>query len=285
MDSQITTHASSYAYTSNNYPAFYDAWVQHLFGSVSNDTTAYLSRLPPSTSPIIVDLCTGTGRVLKDFVPHLRSLDSSVKLYGIDHSAAMLARAAQTFPAGEELVQPVWRAASATNFSDMLEEGDRGRVDLIVFSAGSIAHLTEREEVRLFLREVESVLKPREGVAVVSVLAECIPITHNEDKAEPEYEAPLNLPCKEPGQEGWWIKSPTVVTWNAARDVRTDSFSVEFYSADGGERVWREELKWSLVMFDEEGFRQDVEGAGLVVDEVVGEGEGYERFYVLKTKV
>lgn len=192
----------------------------------------------------------------------------------------MLSRAAQTLSAEVQ-----WKAASATNFSDVLEEGDKGLVDLLVFSAGSIAHLTEREEVQLFLREVKGVLRPGEGVAVVSVLTEVIPGSPQGEgeETEPEYEAPLTLPCNEQGQGGWWIKSPTVVTWNAARDVRTDSFCVEFYSADG-ERVWKEELRWSLGMFREEAFKEDVEDAGLVVAEIVGEGKGHERFYVLKTR-
>lgn len=153
---------------------------------------------------------------------------------------------------------------------------------MLVFSAGSIGHLVEREEVRLFLAELKSVLKPSDGVAVVSVLTDCIPGKSSPQPA-PVFEVPLNLPCKDGPQKGYWIKSPTTVTWNANKDVRTDTFSVEFYSTDG-ERVWREELKWSLAMFDEEAFKEDVEAAGLEIKELVSEGESFERFYVLKTK-
>jgi hypothetical protein len=46
LDTQLTSHAS-YAYTSPFYPAFYDHWVTHLFGTSPPASTPLLARLFP----------------------------------------------------------------------------------------------------------------------------------------------------------------------------------------------------------------------------------------------
>lgn len=280
MDTQPSTHisSSSYAYVSPRFPCFYDAWVHYLFGSKSIDTEVYLSQLPYNNkSPVIVDLFTGSGRVLKEIIASGRAPGAT--LYGIDHSPAMLARASTTTaPTGGVK----WRCASATSFASALDDDDGGaKADLLIASAGSVSHLIHRDEVRGLLTEVARALAVS-GVAVVSVLAEMLAETAGAGEDDIGL---LTFPCEDDGEgrKGRWVKSPTVATWDGSGRVRVDTFQVEFYE-DGVEQVvWREELKWSLATFDEDQWAADVAEAQLEIAEIVPESEvNGQRFYVLK---
>ncbi|KAF8535905.1 S-adenosyl-L-methionine-dependent methyltransferase [Trichophaea hybrida] len=162
--------------------------ITHLFGSGPPASTQLLNRLFPLTSnPIILDIGTGTGAII-------RALPSSLaEVWAIDHSSAMLDRARKTTP--EREVHWV-------------------ETNLAVFAAGGVGHLVETEERVGFLRELRKVLKAG-GVGVVSVLKE-------EGKFGEEQELVLES-AEEAGVV--YKKMPTVARWEG--DVRTDRFVVE----------------------------------------------------------
>ncbi|KAF8245435.1 S-adenosyl-L-methionine-dependent methyltransferase [Wilcoxina mikolae CBS 423.85] len=254
LDTQLTTHASTYAYTSPFYPAFYDHWITHLFDSGPPACTPLLTRLfPPTPNPVILDIGTGTGAIIR-ILP-----SSPAEVWAIDHSSSMLDRARKTTP-GREVH---WVETSATALPGELE----GRVDLAVFAAGGVGHLVEREERVGFLRELRRVLKTG-GLGVVSVLKE---------EGEFGEEQELVLESTEEA-EVVYKKMPTVVRWEG--DVRTDRFVVERWR--GEEREWKGDCEWSLVRWEDGWWREEIEEAGLQVREVV-EGE-VESWWVLERK-
>ncbi|PWW74608.1 hypothetical protein C7212DRAFT_365029 [Tuber magnatum] len=283
---------SSYAYISPRFPVFYDAWVFAMFGNTHSDTSVYQKYLRSySHRLVILDLCTGTGRVVRGLgrdYPH-KSLEDAI-IYGIDHAPAMVQRARATSAPTHPTQEFKWKVAPATGFYQVLDNGDK--VDLLINSAGSISHLPNRRDVRLFLGQVKKSLRPETGVALISVLTEMIhgpqeeeEIGESNDPVEHGMGA-LVLPCKDDGEglSGQWHKSPTKVIWNEDKTVRTDSFCLELRT-DDGTVAWREDLHWELALFDEDAWAADVQGAGLEVVDTVPEGDTFQRFYVLSNPI
>ncbi|RPA95497.1 hypothetical protein L873DRAFT_1314561 [Choiromyces venosus 120613-1] len=199
----------------------------------------------------------------------------------------MVQRARVTYKPIYPMQEHRWKVASATDFAEALDKRDK--VDLLINSAGSISHLPNRRDVRLFLDQVKKSLRPETGVAIISVLTEMLhgpegktelggsdsPVEHGMGE--------LILPCQDDGEglSGSWRKSPTKVIWNEDKTVRTDSFYVELHTDSKGTVAWREDLDWSLAVFDEKAWAEDIGGAGLEIVEMIPEGDGHERFYVL----
>lgn len=277
----------TYAYSHSSYPEFYDLWTTHLFGhEASSDATIIvetiiraIDRHVDIIKPVIViDLGTGTGRVIKDVLRVLPQPRAPLTLVGVDHSAAMLARACSTTFALRDTMQEIaakvniqWIHASATTYADALLESSSNEgepqnavADVIIFSAGSIAHLTAPGERQAFLQQTATLLAPG-GVALVSVLTDFfVPIGGSIPERASELDEGVALKSAEmPGTT--FVKEPTVEEWDAAREVKTEKFSVQLVrDVDGGE-LWKETVGWSLRTLREKEWLDDVEGVGLLI--------------------
>ena len=137
MDTQHSTHGSSYAYSSPGYSNFYDAWVESLFtssGAASptappkkNEDIALFAeqireQVGKSTRDVnVIDLGTGTGRVVCELYRELSGATcdpcvaglgqnssvppappTQISIWGINHSAKMLDAAVNTFASLEQ---------------------------------------------------------------------------------------------------------------------------------------------------------------------------------------
>jgi SAM-dependent methyltransferase len=136
LDSQLTTHASNYAYTSPSYPLFYDLWITHLLGPGAPESSPLITSLYPCgiSTPVILDIGTDTGSILLH-LPH----SPNAEIWAIDYSPAMLTRAQSKL---SNRKQVNWIETSATDLPEELT----GRVNLAIFSAGGIGHLIQREK-------------------------------------------------------------------------------------------------------------------------------------------
>jgi SAM-dependent methyltransferase len=312
MDGQYLSHSSSYAYGSEEWPEFYDLWVESLFGTgPSEDIPVFRSALKRHVAGCngvhtinVVDIGTGTGRVIKDLWQEPNGSLKEVSFWGLDNAQAMLDRAKLTFGVLEAThrsessdrparLPPIWIQAPAADFTSHLPELV-GKTDLILFAAGGIGHLTADDEVIGFLTQVRQALRPPEhselARAVISVLYEMIP-EKNADLAVEQRRSGTGLPSGEALDDGYKIpsrdhtgvmysKSPTVSQWS--HDVRTDSFTIKIAKHREGQEgeVFKEkDVAWSLRIFDEKAFKDAVEKSGLRVEEV-REGE-MQRWYFL----
>ncbi|KAJ9640950.1 hypothetical protein H2201_002184 [Coniosporium apollinis] len=218
------------AYHNADWPECYDLWVRHLFGSGPSEDVPIFRRVlqdvlrhiaqnkPPQSSAKqryvnIIDIGTGTGRVLRDLFDCISNREAfsaletsspvtselGFRLWGTEPSASMLARANALVTAycrkpGDVPSHPNrsrappfqlgWVQCSAVDFSRTMRQtfGFRdddpakpGFADLIIFAAGGLGHLVSSDDVRSFLNEVADALKPGHGRAVVSVLRELLP--------------------------------------------------------------------------------------------------------------
>ena len=159
MDTQHSTHGSKYAYSSPDYPAFYDAWVDAMFTPSDDSANLVKSEDTPVFAEVvklqidsakqhgrnavhIVDLGTGTRRCVRELWKVLdeaqveRNESPGVVIWGVDHAKAMLERAEEVFEffikdintstantTGErtgDWNKPKWVCASATGFADAI---------------------------------------------------------------------------------------------------------------------------------------------------------------------
>ncbi|RHZ66413.1 hypothetical protein CDV55_105659 [Aspergillus turcosus] len=133
----------------------------------------------PSTEPIyVVDVGTGTGRVLNSLGDRARSSQfdlSKVDFVGTDPSQYMLDRAAQCCSLSH-VGRVSWRCGSATSLLETLPSRE-GAVDLLIFADGGIAHLIQPGHGERFFASVADLLRPRTGRA-------CIAVTNFEEAAK-----------------------------------------------------------------------------------------------------
>jgi SAM-dependent methyltransferase len=128
---------------------------------------------PTQESPfVILDVCTGTGRVIRDLVAHLSqrgdALDAT-KFLGLDISQLMLDQAAR-LPLASPTADVAWIQGSALDLSGVPALCDGSlKVDLLIVAFSSISHFIEPGQGAQFLKEVARVLKPRTGRAYVSM--------------------------------------------------------------------------------------------------------------------
>ncbi|KAH0553437.1 hypothetical protein GP486_006491 [Trichoglossum hirsutum] len=312
MDSQHLSHSDSYAYSSEEWPEFYDLWVESMFGAgPAEDASVFRSALEKHIAGCnsdclvnVVDIGTGTGRVIKDLCQQPVGGLEKVRFWGLDIAQAMLDRAKTTFDALEAARHlepesgstsrplPTWIAAPAADFASSLPNLV-GNVDLIIFAAGGITHLTADDEAEKFLEQVHQMLRPR-GEAIISVLHEMIP-EKNPNLAVEQEQRGSELPSSDTADDAekipsrdhpgiTYIKSPSVTRWSP-NGVRTDSFSLKtIKDAKENHHLEQEVLKekamaWSMRVFDEKIWGDAVSGAGLQIKEV-REGE-IQRWYAL----
>jgi len=263
---------------------------------------------------VIIDQGTGTGRCLIDLYDsvfhgsmHMDKRLSPAKagfrfrFFGMDTAVPMIERGKTKFeehvsaqPKMNKLDHPRpdlmtdWVEASASSFvADVFarlgstqEERENGVVDLLLFSVGSICHITEQSEIGAFLHETVRCLKPG-GRAIVSILNEFLPTSylnaHNdteESKFGPpadgsiDYEKTMRIPSKDrPGEV--YVKYPTTEVWES--DVRTDRFRLEVQD-ERGSVLRAHDLDWKIKMLDVEAWKKSIAQVGLrVAGEVRGD--------------
>ncbi|KAI9868662.1 MAG: hypothetical protein M1813_004512 [Trichoglossum hirsutum] len=318
MDGQHLSHSSSYAYSSEEWPECYDLWIEALFGAEPlEDVPVFRSALERHIAGRnndhlinVVDIGTGTGRIIKALCQQPNGTPENVTFWGLDNAHSMLDRAKSTFGALEAARYvsdcqsgstrrplPTWIEASAADFASSLPDL-AGNVDLIIFAAGGITHLTADGEIERFLGQVRQMLRPpgdcEPAGAVISVLHEMIPEKNPNLAVEQEQSSRVlpdgdtvsaahKIPSRDhPGIT--YIKSPTVSRW-LSNNVRTDSFSIKVIKDaeedhhQDQEVLKEKEMAWSMRVFDEKAWSDAVRNSGLQIKEV-REGE-IQRWYFL----
>lgn len=129
-------------------------------------------RSPTPDDPfVIMDVGTGTGRVLHGLASS--AINSGVnfantKLIGVDNAQHMLDKAEGI---SNEILDGCvdWVHGSALDLQGVMESRQYQKVDLLIFSIGSISHLSELNQPETFLDEVSKVLRAETGRAYVSI--------------------------------------------------------------------------------------------------------------------
>lgn len=129
-------------------------------------------RSPTPNDPFVVmDMGTGTGRVLHNLESSAVESGTSfanTEFLGVDNAQKMLdkAEAITTGPLKEHVS---WVNGSALDLEEVMRSRQHQRVDLLIFSIGSISHLSEPDQPKTFLDQVAKVLRPGTGRAYVSI--------------------------------------------------------------------------------------------------------------------
>jgi SAM-dependent methyltransferase len=288
IDGQQTTHGQSYAYTSPYWAEFYDMWVEDIVGptALAKDDDFFFSLLSPFLSnnssiqePLrVVDMATGTGRVIRGILRKMEShaqtkkpLENQdrIEIWGIDHSQAMIERAKSLL---EMRLQPlttvIWRNTTAASFVDENPEL-QNTVDLIIFAAGSIGHLTAPGEKKRYLQQVVKALRKTDHsrahrpVAAISILKE-------EDSLDSKEQDIPNLQVSHATEmrkisQRWphleYHKSPITTLRN--EDGLIDSFKLSVIETATGKIISQGMYSWSLKLFNEDEWDGELANCGL----------------------
>ncbi|KAF7503913.1 hypothetical protein GJ744_002994 [Endocarpon pusillum] len=192
----ITFDKQTAAKAEENYVDFYDVHVAkfwkprpdsgiQLIWEALQTLLSSKSREGPLT---VVDMGTGTGRIIKSLFQNARAkgmktLDA--KSYGIDPGLVILQRAKETLEADQELVQiaPVeWVSTDALGLTTDSPEV-KGVTDFMFFAGGGFNHLLSAGEQLGFLREVAKALRTDSpnATAMIVFLGESIPFDDGQD--------------------------------------------------------------------------------------------------------
>lgn len=129
-------------------------------------------RSPTPEDPFVVlDVGTGTGRVLHGLESNaIKSGCEFVNtdLIGVDNAQHMLDKAECT-TTGILKNCVSWVHGSALNLTEVMDTRKYQKVDLLIFSIGSISHLSEPNQPETFLDQASKVLRPETGRAYVSI--------------------------------------------------------------------------------------------------------------------
>lgn len=130
------------------------------------------SLLKNPTEPfVIMDVGTGTGRVIKGLSSNATSAGDdffNTKILGVDNAQEMLNKAdLNSDYLSQEHVS--WILGSALALETVMAQSGYEKVDLLIFSIGSISHLWEEGQPEKFLEQVSKVLRPGTGRAYVSI--------------------------------------------------------------------------------------------------------------------
>jgi SAM-dependent methyltransferase len=164
-------------------------------------------------------------------------------------------------------------------------------LDMFIFSAGGISHLTrgdEGEEIRELLVNIKRGLFDH-GIAVISILNEFCEnhpdATHplagvESGKASKETEVLKIQGKKESGVT--YLKHPTKEVWDENGKIRTDIFKIEMVTQQDGIVKQSEILNWEVRIINEKYWKNWIDWAGLIVIERI-EAE-IQTLWVLKKK-
>ncbi|KAJ5903847.1 hypothetical protein N7504_006230 [Penicillium tannophilum] len=125
----------------------------------------------PDDPFVLMDLGTGTGRVLHDLGRSATEANVdffNTEVLGVDNAAHMLEKAKRitTAPLKDHVS---WINGSAIDLEAVMRNRAHPHIDLLIFSFGSISHLSEPGQPETFLNQVSKVLRPGTGRAYVSI--------------------------------------------------------------------------------------------------------------------
>ncbi|KAJ5553032.1 hypothetical protein N7494_002410 [Penicillium frequentans] len=120
---------------------------------------------------VLMDVGTGTGRVLHGLGRSATEANadfSNTEVLGVDNAAHMLEKAEKitTAPLKDNVT---WINGSALDLEAVMRDRAHPKIDLLIFSIGSISHLSESGQPEIFLNQVSKVLRPGTGRAYVSI--------------------------------------------------------------------------------------------------------------------
>ncbi|KAJ5378040.1 uncharacterized protein N7496_005449 [Penicillium cataractarum] len=295
MDGQQSTHGESYAYTSPYWAEFYDMWVEDIVGptALAKDDDFFFGLLSPFLSNNVsikspvrgVDMATGTGRVIRGILRKMESLaqevtssdqQSKIEIWGIDHSQAMIDHAKGLL---EGKLQPsttlAWRNTTAANFVDENPELENA-VDLIIFAAGSIGHLTADGERKRFLQQVVKALRDTDhsqahrSVAAISILKDENNLEEKHtDQAIPEDKDRSTEMRKSSRRWPHLEYHMSQITHSKYEGRSVDSFNLTVVKAATGKIVSREMHSWSLKLFDFDEWEKELGDCGLSISQQI----------------
>ncbi|KAJ5245466.1 hypothetical protein N7489_005562 [Penicillium chrysogenum] len=125
----------------------------------------------PDDPFVIMDVGTGTGRVLHGLERNATEVNadfSNTEVLGVDNAQHMLDKA-KRITTGPLKGHVSWINGSALDLEAVMRERVHLKVDLLIFSIGSISHLSEYGQPETFLNQVSKVLRPGTGRAYVSI--------------------------------------------------------------------------------------------------------------------
>jgi SAM-dependent methyltransferase len=129
-------------------------------------------RSPTPEDPfVILDVGTGTGRVLHGLESNAINSECefvNTEIVGVDNAQHMLDKA-EMITTGILKNCVSWVHGSALNLREVMDARKHQKVDLLIFSIGSISHLYESGQPEEFLNQASKVLRPRTGRAYVSI--------------------------------------------------------------------------------------------------------------------
>ncbi|KAJ5980895.1 hypothetical protein N7481_008193 [Penicillium waksmanii] len=129
-------------------------------------------RSPTPEDPFVVmDVGTGTGRVLHGLESNAIKSECefiNTELIGVDNAQHMLDKA-EIITTGILKGVVSWVHGSALNLTEVMDPRKHQKVDLLIFSIGSISHLSEPGQPETFLNQAFKVLRPGTGRAYVSI--------------------------------------------------------------------------------------------------------------------
>lgn len=292
------------AYHNDDWAECYDLWVDLLFGTgPSEDIPVFETILKQTLADTtrstlkIVDLGTGSGRVpiylqrcvreksLHLYMNNAAAIPVSFEILGLEPSIAMLNRAKRFWNAEMERHRNAnlprftdhWVQCGASDFASKIQPIAE-EVDLVIFAAGGITHLTKDEEVFSFLKNVAQVLSSS-GKAVVSVLHDTLPEDFRQevDTVSPEGAKPQRIPSVDrPGEV--YVKYGTTSEWHD--DIKTEKFHLDVED-EGGKVLRSHDLEWDMKLFHKETFEKFVTEAELKMSKVI---EGQIQFWYLLEK-
>ncbi|KAJ6009295.1 hypothetical protein N7522_004311 [Penicillium canescens] len=149
----------------------------------------------PSVPLIVVDVGTGTGRVLKGLNRYAEQNNlplPETEFIGIDISQHMLDRAA------EETLSQVgsvsWICGSAIELSTLLESSSKpSKVDFVFSAVHSVGHLIHPGELEKFFADVAKLLRLHSGRACISIWKHYL-LSTDDEEAKTQYNDIGSLP-------------------------------------------------------------------------------------------
>ncbi|KAJ6109659.1 hypothetical protein N7486_001894 [Penicillium sp. IBT 16267x] len=130
-----------------------------------------LRPVTPDDPFALMDVGTGTGRVLHGLGRSAAEANTdflNTEVLGVDNAAHMLEKAEKitTVPLKEHVT---WINGSALDLEAVMRDRAHLKIDLLIFSIGSISHLSESGQPEIFLNQLSKVLRPGTGRAYVSI--------------------------------------------------------------------------------------------------------------------
>ncbi|GES60588.1 S-adenosyl-L-methionine-dependent methyltransferase [Aspergillus terreus] len=181
----------------------YDLLLDNYFKTKVRDVPVYwdLFKQIESPNPVLLDIGTGTGRILTGLMSEAASEKVDVSdwtFIGLDISQHMLDRAKKvtSIPPGGPQVH--WTRGSALELDRVpLLDGGKTKAALILFSAGAFSHLYEADQPEQFLTQIAKVIEPNRGRACVSIGNSFMPDKSGKDAALPQIDGPTQIVSKE----------------------------------------------------------------------------------------